>query len=1236
MDPAIEVSTLVSSYVWALHDLIPEIEVVAEFQPHLERLDERFRGDFACVAQLYEIASRTPREAWPPHRGPVKVVEGDLGEDLLRTMTGSRQKARTPTAGNRLKRFKGDIRQWVDDFKAAPSPDDYDAFLRRHLGQFKAHASFIVSPAVCGTLILTAPAASGGASDAGFRRVLTQDRFAALTARLLLERRMLAEVVTRLDYCPLVLRELCRVDEKISDDSILQLLSDEQYPRSLITRCNQAHVAVPFSLAHHDELDEIDRQRHARSAPPAPPSPPPGSVPGPAAGPPRMATDRAWSRDLIGLAISGGGIRSATFALGVLQGLATRGWLTRLDYLSTVSGGGYIGAWLLAWIKRRGSVRSVQESLRGLHAARTGAGNNSDLGADARDNPDPGSEHVRPIRLLREYSNYLSPKGGVFSTDTWTIGAIWIRNTLLNLVTLTLFLMAALLAPRVLGIIFVNTSLGFSVLAAFVGFWIAAALAGLNLQTFEDVLSIAEDSPWRFVYPRATPSERGDSSGLVLATIVIPMAVGGFCAVRASWLWWERYPESGTTVLITSFLLLWVGLMITAVVSQTFVHPRGVRDIAHGQKSVLLRGLQQSFVSSVCGFVAALAGAATVKELWEHLLPAMFEDSHRGTWLVVAFGPITVVLIVSFVIILYLGLLGLAAPDERREWWSRLGAWLGICALGWGAMTVITYFSPYLLASGGVYLASVGVGWTTLTGVGAWLAASGKSNGVNLAFDKNVFTSSAIRLSPYLFIAGFLIGVTVLTQAVEYWLRVHPLSPSVPIPPFSLLRFTETYWSNMRPEDLRAPLLAMVMLGAALLLAWRVDVNEFSMHHFYKNRLVRAYLGASRSRSHRRPNAFTGLDMDDDIKLWRFKSSDIPTAGDMSSDCRSGFDGPFAIVNTTLNLTTGDELAYRERKGQSFVFTPLYCGFDFATKQTTVSENVLAQYAMRPTDLFGYSSGAWAGSVESSWTGTGLGIGTTIAISGAAANPNAGYHSSPAVAFLLTLFNARLGWWIGNPLRESWRSASPGLGLPYLLSELFGFSNQRRNYVNLSDGGHFDNMGLYELVRRRCRYIIVCDGEQDDRYSFNGLAGAIRKCRIDFGVVIDIDVEPIRPSSRKNYSKRHAAVGTIRYPSNELVGFEPGVDHLGVLVYLKASMTGNEPTDIEEYHSRHREFPHQTTADQFFNESQFESYRALGQHVAGSAFADWPEPTAAGQFPTSIMFERSRAKIEPSANRQGE
>jgi hypothetical protein len=290
-----------------------------------------------------------------------------------------------------------------------------------------------------------------------------------------------------------------------------------------------------------------------------------------------------------------------------------------------------------------------------------------------------------------------------------------------------------------------------------------------------------------------------------------------------------------------------------------------------------------------------------------------------------------------------------------------------------------------------------------------------------------------------------------------------------------------------------------------------------------------------------------------------------------------------------MNTTAGDELAWQERKGQSFVFTPLYCGFDFATKQTIVSEKMAAQFAYRPTRFFAHHGG----SVDTS-----ISIGTAMAISGAAANPNAGYHTSPAVAFLLTIFNARLGWWIGNPLLPSWTRPSPPVGLFYLLSELFGFSGVKRAFVNLSDGGHFDNMGLYELVRRRCRFIIVCDAEQDDRYSFNGIAGAIRKCRVDFGVVIELPTSGIVPK-KGSRSSVHVAIGSINYPGQ---GY-------GTLVYLKASLTGDEPSDVLEYCKRHHEFPHQTTADQFFDESQFESYRALGQHIADQTFRNWPAGT---------------------------
>jgi hypothetical protein len=225
-------------------------------------------------------------------------------------------------------------------------------------------------------------------------------------------------------------------------------------------------------------------------------------------------------------------------------------------------------------------------------------------------------------------------------------------------------------------------------------------------------------------------------------------------------------------------------------------------------------------------------------------------------------------------------------------------------------------------------------------------------------------------------------------------------------------------------------------------------------------------------------------------------------------------------------------------------------------------------------------------------------LGTTVAISGAAANPNQGYHTSTAVAFLMTVFNVRLGWWLGNPAGPKASSNGPTFGLGYTLAELFGTTNSESAFVNLSDGGHFDNLGLYELVRRRCRYIIACDAEQDEGLDFGGLATVIRMCRTDFGAEIKIDLSPIarRPDNKpESFSGCHYAVGDITYADGTT----------GRLVYLKSSLTGNdEPADVLGYHKKVALFPHESTADQWFDESQFESYRALGYHIADKALGD--------------------------------
>jgi hypothetical protein len=198
------------------------------------------------------------------------------------------------------------------------------------------------------------------------------------------------------------------------------------------------------------------------------------------------------------------------------------------------------------------------------------------------------------------------------------------------------------------------------------------------------------------------------------------------------------------------------------------------------------------------------------------------------------------------------------------------------------------------------------------------------------------------------------------------------------------------------------------------------------------------------------------------------------------------------------------------------------------------------------------------------------------------------------MAFLLTIFNFRLGLWIRNPrhkefrlkgLRKNDNPSSPWFGLFYLLAELFGMVNDAAAFVYLTDGGHFENMGLYELVRRHCRTIVICDAEQDAKLAFEGLGMAIRKCRIDFGAEIDLDVSRLELTGHPPVSPHRSVQGTIRYPSGAV----------GQILYIKSAYTVGLPADLVNYHKQHRAFPYDTTLNQWFTESQFESYRRLGQ-----------------------------------------
>lgn len=229
-------------------------------------------------------------------------------------------------------------------------------------------------------------------------------------------------------------------------------------------------------------------------------------------------------------------------------------------------------------------------------------------------------------------------------------------------------------------------------------------------------------------------------------------------------------------------------------------------------------------------------------------------------------------------------------------------------------------------------------------------------------------------------------------------------------------------------------------------------------------------------------------------------------------------------------------------------------------------------------------------------------LATAMAISGAAVEPNVGATRSRALAAVMTLLNARLGYWLRNPKWAlTWtRKSRPGYWFSYfwVFRELIGFGlNEKTGWVHLSDGGHFENLGLYELVRRRCSLIVVSDATADPEYTFASLARAIALVRVDFGAKVTLDtgdMHPVECPIGIQLSKTAVVHGEVEYQGGEV----------GKLVYIKSSLIEGLPPDVYGYRRANPTFPDQTTADQFFDEAQFEAYRELGFQIGRRAFKD--------------------------------
>jgi Patatin-like phospholipase len=870
-------------------------------------------------------------------------------------------------------------------------------------------------------------------------------------------------------------------------------------------------------------------------------------------------------KSLIGLAFSGGGIRSATFNLGVLQALAKKKLLRSMDYVSTVSGGGYIGGWLMGWMHHQGiGIQEVEQRLSTPPAMPKQAGD------------------LPELHFLRDYSNYLTPRKGLLRPDFLAFAASYLRNTLLNQIILVAALLCLLLIPRTIVALLLGIegleryfqsmnpswfqeymrSQNFALVAGFASGFVAVVFIGLNLETVD-------------------PHERTRDPfyakpGWVHALIVAPL-LGSSLFFAYGW----RYflPEWGIIdhpeyraplVGVVLYLSMWTGACL-------------VRRIVRWKK----RPLEENGapVSALVLTTAAGAGAL-IGYLFvplRHLLYAP-EGCAHSTWHNATFGTPLIILIMLIAGVVHIGLMGNGMSDAYREWWGRLGGLLVLYALCWFALFLIAINFPSELRwfwrweslhpSLAISVNGVPVHVATTGGVLTWILSTaygvffGKSEKTSMwnpdaSFSKKILAIAA-KLTPYIFILGLLLGLSLLASFLAIWVRGSNAST------FDLPKFKDF--------DIRVPLLCLFFLGVALFVSWRVNINEFSIHYLYRNRLVRCYLGASVPGRTAQP--FTGFSEADNFPLGHLQ---IPAASTHPKDGR-----PLPILNTSLNVVRGKELALQTRKARSFALTPIHGGF---TRPFPCKRDWQAAYA--PTEKLACKLPGFKDGVT---------IGTAVAISGAAASPNMGSYSDPGLGFLMTLFDVRLGWWVGNPLRNGWQNGSPTVGFFCLLQELLGSTNDDSKYVYLSDGGHFENLAIYELVRRRCKLVIACDASCDFDYTFGDLHNAVERCRTDFGVEIVLsDLQDIAPAANPDApairrSEAHFAVGKIHYNPDH-----PEED--GTIIYLKPALLESDPCDVLAYAQKDPSFPHDTTANQWFDEAHFENYRALGE-VSGAAASE--------------------------------
>lgn len=872
--------------------------------------------------------------------------------------------------------------------------------------------------------------------------------------------------------------------------------------------------------------------------------------------------DALHPQAFFGLAMSGGGIRSASFSIGVLQALAKSFLLPSFHYVSSVSGGGYAASWLIAWAYRH------QDGLDGVARELS-----SDQGAESG-----------PLRWVRRHSSYLAPKLSLAATsDVPALVAGYIFNWLPIFFFICLSLGTVLLVPH-----WIEFRSEVMALASPSDQKLALEVCLASLAAFIGIVRrltmFCRDATPTTRYPFGLPPIVVGASALIAIVLstTIPTLMPKIATLDLAT---YQVPWVGLRLGVFGVLFsVWIGVYVIALAIAAALASRlfqliwdGLREWGLGiemPSEGKLRSLSPRWWIFVLGFVASpLVAAACTYAVASLPMPESIDRY------VVVLGPIIVLSILCAAEFANALIAHRDMNDVHRAWSARVGGWMA-------------------------------------SGVGIWIGVSACALLVDDAWREIGSLTWPVRALLLFMLVGtcgvaWRRKITSVSFLVLALLFVVMFSESVVSP---LLAGVKHAWSMSPGRMLVIAIVATFFVGRL------IDVNRFSLHSLYRDGLVRTFLGASRRGPRnktvghpasfdseenvlearqfqaRRADAIVNLDEDDNPSLYWLR-----THPDRKL--------PLLLLNAAVNGRSPGDFDGRVPRQWPYTFSSYFCGSPASGIGYSPSEDVFSRSERRIT------------------------LGTAMAVSGAAVSPTAGRVTHPVKAMLLGLLNARLGLWIGNPSKPATVShESPALTGWAVLTEVLGIRSRFGDWIHLSDGGHFENLGVYELLRRGCSRIVVIDGSCDPEYHMSDLANAIRRARIDLGIVVRHGVE-----SDFRQAVTDGAENLPQQPTPEVFTAVDGEEQrwrwftieygkglpLGRLLYIKPTLAeaSKLPVEVSQYSKSSDSFPHETTADQFFSEAQMEAYRSLGQACGTDAMnaTVWMRSLGSRQFDLGLL-----------------